>query len=83
MPFMLGMKLAGLNAYAPEMAGYFTLFYIGYYVWGHISFFREPNRIWNGAKGILTFLLAYLLYILLVGIIAVIVTLVYFKFIKN
>ncbi len=83
MPFMLGLKLAGKSAYSPDVAGYFTIFYIGYFVWGHISFFREPNRIWNGVKGMLTFLLAYLLYILLVGIVAFVVTMLYFKFIKN
>lgn len=77
MPFMWLLRVMGRNIYDPGTAAFFSIFYVGFYVWAHISFFREPNRIWNGLKGMLTYLIAYGLYMLAIGLVSIIITIVY------
>lgn len=68
MPFILALRLMNESSFSGYAMGLFMLFYVGYYAWAHISFYRERNRILNGLKGVFTFLLSYLLYILFAGI---------------
>jgi hypothetical protein len=80
MPFVGLLRLNRMNAFSIEMTYIFIGCYVGYYVWAHVSFYREPNRIWNSIKAMLTFLLGYLLYILFVGILGVVAVMIYLSF---
>lgn len=77
LPLMWLMRTMGGNMYSYLTTAAFSVIYVGYYIWAHIGFFRESNRVWNGVKGMLTYLSAYLMYILFIGLLGIVATVIY------
>lgn len=82
-PFLTAMHFMGKSTFTPWATGGFLLMYVGYFIWGHLTFFAESNRIWNAIKAALVYLLAYLLYIVTFGLVGMIAAIVYFVLVKK
>lgn len=78
-PFFALANMYNYSTYKSYAILGFLLLYVGYYAFAHITFFREKNKVWNGVKAALVYMIAYVIYIVTGALFGGIGFLIYFK----